>query len=412
LVAELSESSTEDHDHSTEEDHDEDELEVSSTVWGLVIGANVLAGAAAMVGLVLFSLMRGMGDRTKAIAMQLATAFGSGALLSAAIVHLIPEGYALIESFVDGEQLGTNAGLTILGGLMFSLILHMAIQHKHAAVDAEPGCSVKEERAAVAPTSTFEASPGGDDVVEMALEAEAVEGPPEAQVHVEGDSCDDECGLAATNEVGDCNDCAEEGGGRLRQGRSAVKLLAALPRVGPVRGVRPQAWNLVLGDCICNGLDGMVIAVAFAGCDSSMGWIVFGAVMSHEIPQEIGDFFVLIDSGLSFGQALLANLFSGVCAIFGGIIVLLLNSSLTADVVGYMLLFGSGMFLFAGAAELLPELLAAPGGPKLAVARAAMVALGAAAVVVSLMSHAHCDAGFLGAAHAHHDDHGDTHDDH
>ncbi|CAM9322260.1 unnamed protein product, partial [Heterosigma akashiwo] len=120
----------------------------------------------------------------------------------------------------------------------------------------------------------------------------------------------------------------------------ARRVKAGLLQLPRAADVRPQAWNVVLGDGLHNCLDGMVIAVAFAGCGSSMGWTILGAVMSHEIPQEIADFFVLLDSGLSFGQALCFNLFSGLCAVAGGIIVLS-TPSLTAEGIGYMLLFGS-----------------------------------------------------------------------
>uniref|UniRef100_A0A7S4DBN1 Uncharacterized protein n=2 Tax=Heterosigma akashiwo TaxID=2829 RepID=A0A7S4DBN1_HETAK len=354
LVAALSESA-EDHSHessTSEEDdsHDDEELEVSSATWGLVMGATLIASAGAAAGLALFSLLK--TDRVKVLAMHLASAFGSGAILAAALLHLIPEGYAYIEAFVDEEAIGWKAGATILGGLSFSLLVHAGFaQHQHQHHGHAHG--------------------GGAGQVVMVRSgsgSRVEEAPP-------------------------------------KEKRSAAATLAE---------VRPQAWNVVVGDALHNCLDGMVIAVAFAGCGNSMGWTILGAVMAHEIPQEIADFFVLLDSGLSFVQALLLNLFSGFCAVLGGIIVLT-APGLDAEGIGYMLLFGSGIFLFVGAAELLPDLLSGRGtggAPKALGTRLALFALGAVVVSLPLLAHLHCDAGFLAGAHDH-DSHSETdHDSH
>jgi len=82
--------------------------------------------------------------------------------------------------------------------------------------------------------------------------------------------------------------------------------------------VHPFAYLNLLGDGIHNFIDGIIIAASFLSAES-LGIITTVAVIMHEVPQELGDFGVLIYGGFSKTKALLFNLLSAIFAIVGGL---------------------------------------------------------------------------------------------
>jgi zinc and cadmium transporter len=110
----------------------------------------------------------------------------------------------------------------------------------------------------------------------------------------------------------------------------------------------------LLGDAIHNFIDGLIIAGAFL-VDASLGWATTLAVALHEIPQEIGDFGVLLYSGYTKKKALLVNLFVGFTAIAGGATGYLLSFQ-ASNLVNYLLPFAAGGFIYIAASDLMPEI--------------------------------------------------------
>jgi zinc and cadmium transporter len=114
-----------------------------------------------------------------------------------------------------------------------------------------------------------------------------------------------------------------------------------------------RAIPMVLwADGLHNLLDGILIAVAY-WADVHIGMATTLAVLVHELPQEFGDFGVLIRSGLSVRKALLFNLLSGLTAIVGAAIGLLLGH-LSEDVAQYLIPIATGNFLYLALATLVP----------------------------------------------------------
>ena len=74
---------------------------------------------------------------------------------------------------------------------------------------------------------------------------------------------------------------------------------------------------MILGDSIHNFCDGIIIAAAFLA-DTRLGAVTALAIIAHEIPQEVGDYIVLLNAGFSRGRALLFNALSGLAAVAGG----------------------------------------------------------------------------------------------
>jgi len=111
--------------------------------------------------------------------------------------------------------------------------------------------------------------------------------------------------------------------------------------------------NLV-GDGIHNLIDGMIIATTFF-LDLTLGLVSTVAVIFHEIPQEIGDFGVLLFGGLTKGKALLFNFLSALSAVVGVLLSTFFFTH-TADLTGILVAFSAGGFIYLGASELLPEI--------------------------------------------------------
>ncbi|MFA5113353.1 MAG: ZIP family metal transporter [Candidatus Margulisiibacteriota bacterium] len=110
----------------------------------------------------------------------------------------------------------------------------------------------------------------------------------------------------------------------------------------------------LFGDGIHNFIDGLVIAGSFLG-GVPLGIATTVAVVSHEIPQEIGDFAVLIYGGFSKGRALAYNLLSAVMAVAGGVA----GYFLATNIAGFsapLLPITAGGFIYIAASDLIPEL--------------------------------------------------------
>ena len=121
----------------------------------------------------------------------------------------------------------------------------------------------------------------------------------------------------------------------------------------------------LIGDGIHNFLDGMTIAVSFlAGVPVGIATTI--AVASHEIPQEIGDFGVLLYGGFSKQKALIYNFISALTIVPGAIAGYLL-SGYVAQYAVYVLPFAAGGFLYIAATDLIPEIKKVESGRKSAV---------------------------------------------
>ena len=114
------------------------------------------------------------------------------------------------------------------------------------------------------------------------------------------------------------------------------------------------AISNIVGDALHNFIDGLIIASSFS-VSIEVGIATTIAVILHEIPQEIGDYGVLIYSGLSRKKALLFNLISGLFAVLGVVLFYTLGDLIESfsDIV---LMIAAGGFLYIAIADLIPEL--------------------------------------------------------
>jgi len=116
----------------------------------------------------------------------------------------------------------------------------------------------------------------------------------------------------------------------------------------------PVVFMNLIGDGVHNLLDGMLIAASYM-VSGAIGVATTIAVILHEIPQEIGDFGILVHGGLSREKALLFNFFSASLAILGCVVTLLVGSRLE-NLSLYMLPVTAGGFIYMAGSDLMPEL--------------------------------------------------------
>jgi zinc and cadmium transporter len=115
-----------------------------------------------------------------------------------------------------------------------------------------------------------------------------------------------------------------------------------------------SGWMIIFGDAFHNFTDGVIIAGAFLA-DVKLGVVTSLAIIAHEIPQEIGDFVVLLHSGFSKRRALFWNLVSGMSAMLGGLIAYFALSHVTAWIPD-ILAFAAASMIYVAVADLIPGL--------------------------------------------------------
>jgi len=113
-------------------------------------------------------------------------------------------------------------------------------------------------------------------------------------------------------------------------------------------------WSVLMGDSIHNFCDGIIIAAAFLA-DTHLGVVTAAAIIAHEIPQEVGDYIVLINAGLTRRRALVYNAISGLSAVVGGVLGYFVVGP-WKPLFPYLLVVASSSFIYVSLADLLPQL--------------------------------------------------------
>jgi zinc and cadmium transporter len=111
---------------------------------------------------------------------------------------------------------------------------------------------------------------------------------------------------------------------------------------------------IMVGDTFHNFVDGILIAAAFM-IDIRLGAVTAIAIIAHEIPQEVGDFLILLHSGYSKKQALLFNLFSSLATVVGGVLAYFALQTVQHWISTILGLAAASM-LYVAVADLIPGL--------------------------------------------------------
>lgn len=118
--------------------------------------------------------------------------------------------------------------------------------------------------------------------------------------------------------------------------------------------IHPFAVMNLIGDGVHNFIDGLIIGASYL-VSIPVGIATTIAVGVHEIPQEIGDFGVLLHGGFSKGKAVFYNFLSALLAFLGAVVSLVL-STVVGNVTTYLIPFAAGGFIYIAGSDLIPEL--------------------------------------------------------
>jgi zinc and cadmium transporter len=159
-----------------------------------------------------------------------------------------------------------------------------------------------------------------------------------------------------------------------------VPALASLPSAVSRHG--PLGYLILVADGAHNFIGGLAVAGAFL-VDIRVGLITWVAAAAHEVPQELGDFGILVHAGWSKRRALAFNFASALTFLIGGWVAYALSG---AYEVTWLLPFAAGNFVYIAAADLLPELTEYPeAGRKLLLTTMFMLGLGLLLIVAILL---------------------------
>lgn len=118
--------------------------------------------------------------------------------------------------------------------------------------------------------------------------------------------------------------------------------------------IKPVGHLVIVSDAVHNFIDGIVIGVSYL-ISTEVGIATTIAVVLHEIPQEIGDFGLLVHAGFSRMKALFVNFLSALFAIIGTIIALIIGKEIEIFI-PLIAAFAAGNFLYIAGSDLLPEI--------------------------------------------------------
>jgi len=119
----------------------------------------------------------------------------------------------------------------------------------------------------------------------------------------------------------------------------------------PSEHKHPVTYLILIADGIHNFIDGLAIAGAFL-VDIRVGMVTWIITATHEIPQELGDFGILIHGGWEKKKALIFNFLSALTAVLGALVAYFLSSKIN---ILFLLPFVAGNFIYIACSDLIPE---------------------------------------------------------
>ena len=145
-----------------------------------------------------------------------------------------------------------------------------------------------------------------------------------------------------------------------------------------------SGWMILVGDGLHNFVDGVLIAAAFMA-DYQVGIFTAIAIVAHEIPQEIGDFIVLLNAGFSRARALLYNFICGLSAVVGGVLAYFFLEKAHAAM-PYLLVIASSSFIYIAVSDLIPQMHRRPHWAQ-SLRQIILIACGVGVVILIALLH-------------------------
>ncbi len=143
---------------------------------------------------------------------------------------------------------------------------------------------------------------------------------------------------------------------------------------------------ILVGDTVHNFIDGVLIAAAFLE-STQLGVITAIAIVAHEIPQEVGDFLILLHSGYSKARAMVLNMISSLASLVGGVIGYFALQSVSGAV-PYLLGIVAASMIYVAVADLIPGLHKRTE-LRATVSQALLIALGVGSIALARLAFGH-----------------------
>lgn len=247
----------------------------------------------------------------------------AGTLLGGALLHMLPEAIAAVPPL--------TAGLCLLAGFTVFLALELALSRHHGPA-AHGGLAQR--------------------VSARRVSARALAGGARRRVFRGSGLRDGWIPGSAAVAGGPRTGLCPGGSKQAPAPAQALPPSAAPPVRAPAQPAQPVAVLILLGDGLHNFIGGLSIASTFL-LNPSAGILAWCAAAAHEVPQELGDFGVLVHSGWSRRRALTWNLISALTFPLGAVLAWLMAQAFD---VAELVLFGAGNFLYIAASDLVPEI--------------------------------------------------------
>ena len=169
----------------------------------------------------------------------------------------------------------------------------------------------------------------------------------------------------------------------------------------------PTVGLVILGDTLHNALDGVAIAASFL-ISVPTGIVTTIAVATHEIPQEIGDFGVLLKKGLSRKRVIVVNIASALATTLAAVVTYLLGTSGSIPT-GALLGLSAGFLLYIASSDLIPTIHEESSPKNLFDVRSLLFLAGIITVAISVnLAHGYIDSGHEHTSHVHSESHEDS----
>jgi zinc and cadmium transporter len=120
----------------------------------------------------------------------------------------------------------------------------------------------------------------------------------------------------------------------------------------PVSEHAPLGYLILIADGLHNLLGGLAVGATFT-IDLRVGVVTWLIAAAHEVPQELGDFGILVHSGWKTRSALVFNVASGLTFLVGGLVAFAISEAVE---VGFLLPFAAGNFVYIAAVDLIPQI--------------------------------------------------------
>ena len=143
-------------------------------------------------------------------------------------------------------------------------------------------------------------------------------------------------------------------------------------------------WMILIGDGMHNFTDGILIAAAFLA-NPQLGLVTGLAIIAHEIPQEIGDFIVLLNAGFTRTRAYVFNLLCSLMAVAGGLLGYF-TLDRASGLIPYVLVFAASGFIYIAVSDLMPQM---QRRATVAESIPQVLLIGLGVIIVLFLTHGH-----------------------